>query len=199
MGLLGTHKSRVSHMGYMSYLGFLLILSSKLKCHGSRHGVSRQMSRVKSQKSLGKSEIVTVSRVKTPERVSVKVAPAVLRLCLESPRSAFLSSLQYSTTPPFLSPIVATSTQNVATNVATLTSKITRFYRHCCDVATCRGVNPGHPPAIALAKEGHLLALPLLLLLFTNASKFSLLNVFHEVESRQIKVDQAFRNFRLWE
>jgi hypothetical protein len=35
-------------------------------CHGSWHGLSRQMSRVKSQKSLGKSGIVTVSRVKTP-------------------------------------------------------------------------------------------------------------------------------------
>jgi hypothetical protein len=47
---------------------------SKMACHGSRHGLSRQMSRVKSQKSLGKPELVTVSRVKTPGEVSQRIA-----------------------------------------------------------------------------------------------------------------------------
>ena len=54
--------------------------SSRMTCHGSRHGLSPQMSRVKRQKSLGKSEIVTVSRVKTPGAVSMLTEVALLAL-----------------------------------------------------------------------------------------------------------------------
>jgi len=42
------------------------------------HGLSRLMSRIKSQKSLGKSDIVTVSRVKPPGRGQGAVAPSGL-------------------------------------------------------------------------------------------------------------------------
>jgi len=59
-------------------------------------------------------------------------------------------SLQHSTTPSFHSPNVATSPKNVATHVATLTSKITRFYRHCCDVATSTGDHPPLPLLLVL-------------------------------------------------
>jgi hypothetical protein len=38
-----------------------------------------------------------------------------------------------------LASYVATSPKNVVTLVATLASKITRFYRHCCNVATSQG------------------------------------------------------------
>jgi len=41
--------------------------------------------------------------------------------------------------PKLLSGLVAISDKNVATFVATLTSKNTRFYRYCCDVATSQG------------------------------------------------------------
>jgi hypothetical protein len=40
--------------------------SGIVNCHEPCHALSREMSRVKSQKSLGKSDVVTVSRVKTP-------------------------------------------------------------------------------------------------------------------------------------
>jgi hypothetical protein len=50
------------------------------------------------------------------------------------------------------------SLKNVATLVATLTSKITRFYRRCCDVATSKGdhpqVHPRLPSVVLLTKEG---------------------------------------------
>jgi hypothetical protein len=52
------------------------------------HGLSRQMSRVKPQKSLGKSDIVTVSRVKTPGEVDIKVGRGVLTAPSASARCA---------------------------------------------------------------------------------------------------------------
>jgi hypothetical protein len=55
--------------------------------------------------------------------------------------SSITPFLQHSIIPI---PNVATSAENVATFVATLTSKITRFYRHCCDVAISR---EDHPPS----------------------------------------------------
>jgi hypothetical protein len=48
--------------------------NSKIACHGSSHALSRLVSRVKRQKSFGKTDIVTVSRVKAPGEVSQQIA-----------------------------------------------------------------------------------------------------------------------------
>jgi len=51
-----------------------------MACHGSWHALLGLMSRVKPQKSLDKSEIVTVSRVKTPGVPTLtEAAPLALR------------------------------------------------------------------------------------------------------------------------
>jgi hypothetical protein len=73
------------------------IQKSKMLCHGSWHALSRQMSRVKPQKPLAKSEIVTVSRVKTPGEVSHRIAaPRPVRRGEESTERGQLTNSNFS-------------------------------------------------------------------------------------------------------
>jgi hypothetical protein len=86
------------------------IQKSKMPCHGFGTRASRLMSRVKPQKSLGKHELVTVSRVKTPGGVSrlVMVDPLALRAatttCVNFP--SFQRSSMPLWTDPRLSAVI---------------------------------------------------------------------------------------------